>query len=125
MLVMDKDHPRLSRERKTIEAMVRIACRGRHATRDGLCDRCDALLSYALERLDRCPFQADKPTCAQCPIHCYRSPMRDEIRAVMTYAGPRMLFRRPLLALAHLFDRLRHSPDDEAIGERQPQRVHD
>jgi hypothetical protein len=103
-LMMDREHPRLVREKKTVQAMVRLACRGRHGTQDGLCEGCEVLLSYALERLDKCPFQGNKPTCAECPIHCYRPSMRKEIRAVMRYAGPRMLLRHPILAVRHLID---------------------
>jgi hypothetical protein len=50
----------------------------------------------------RCPFGADKPTCANCTIHCYRAEMREQVREVMRYSGPRMMWRHPLLALAHL-----------------------
>lgn len=108
--MMDREHPRLAREKRTVQAMVHIACRGRHATQNGLCERCEELLSYALKRLDRCPFQADKPTCANCPVHCYRPSMREEIRAVMRYAGPRMLLRHPILAIRHLIDGQRKPP---------------
>jgi hypothetical protein len=68
---------------------------------------CEELLDYALHRLEACPFRAHKSVCAACPIHCYRPAMREKIRAVMRYAGPRMLFRHPLLAMGHLIDRLR------------------
>jgi hypothetical protein len=36
--------------------------------------------------------------------------MRERIRTVMRYAGPRMALRHPLLALAHLLDSLRKPP---------------
>jgi len=36
--------------------------------------------------------------------------MRERIRAVMRYAGPRMLWRHPLLALLHLADGLQDEP---------------
>ena len=75
-----------------------------------LCAECQELLQYALERLDNCPFQEHKTTCENCPVHCYRPEMRERIRAVMRYAGPRMLFRHPLLALLHLWDRARGAP---------------
>lgn len=101
---MSREQPRLSREKRTVEAMVRIACRGRHGTQDELCEDCEVLLTYALGRLAKCPFQANKPTCAECPIHCYRPDMRGKIQSVMRYAGPRMLLRHPLLAIAHLID---------------------
>lgn len=116
-MTTDREHPRLTREKKTVEAMVRIACRGQHATENGLCQDCEELLDYALERLDKCPFRASKPTCAQCPIHCYQPSMREEIRAVMRYAGPRMMFRHPILALGHLIDGLaRRRTSDAAKG---------
>jgi len=70
----------------------------------GLCPDCAALLDYARARLARCPYGAQKPTCADCPTHCYKPAMREQMRAVMRYSGPRMLTRHPLLAAAHLID---------------------
>ena len=106
-------HPRLARELKTIRAMARIYCRRHHATAagDGLCVECAALLDYATRRLDRCVFGDDKPTCANCKIHCYSKTMRERVREMMRYAGPRMLWRHPLLAVAHLRDGRRPAPD--------------
>jgi hypothetical protein len=101
---------RLARERKTLTAMVRIYCRGHHGQRRALCDDCAALHAYAMCRLDRCPFGAEKPTCADCPIHCYKTDRREAIRAVMRYAGPRMLWRHPLLAVRHVLDARRPIP---------------
>ncbi|MBN1642565.1 MAG: nitrous oxide-stimulated promoter family protein [Anaerolineae bacterium] len=97
----------MAREVRTITAMVRLYCHDQHGTDGALCPDCAALLSYARERLARCPFQERKPICARCPVHCYRPDMRDRIRDVMRYAGPRMLVRHPILALLHLLDRLR------------------
>ncbi|HOO39122.1 MAG TPA: nitrous oxide-stimulated promoter family protein [Deltaproteobacteria bacterium] len=37
--------------------------------------------------------------------------MREKIRSVMSYAGPRMLSRHPYLALVHLIQGIRKSPD--------------
>jgi len=68
------------------------------------------LADYACQRLEKCPFQGSKTTCARCPIHCYKPDRRVQIRAVMRVAGPRMLFRHPVLALLHLFDGLRKKP---------------
>ncbi len=95
-------HPRMARESKTIEAMVGIYCHDRHGTRDGLCPQCRELLDYARARLDRCPFQEKKTTCANCPVHCYKPAMKEQVRLVMRYAGPRMLYRHPILAILHL-----------------------
>jgi hypothetical protein len=98
------------REERTIETMVRLYCRDQHGSRGALCDECDTLLAYARERLVRCAFQTDKTTCARCPVHCYRPVMREQVREVMRYAGPRMLTRHPWLAVLHLLDRLRRTP---------------
>ena len=53
-------------------------------------------------RLAKCPYQEDKTTCAKCPVHCYKPSRREQIRAVMRYAGPRMLLRHPRLAFYDL-----------------------
>ena len=108
--------PRLTRERKTVAAMIRIYCRGHHDSKDGLCGECAALHDFAMCRLDRCPFGSEKPTCANCPIHCYKPEMRGRIREVMRYAGPKMLLRHPILALFHLVDGRKEAPD---VGPRK------
>jgi hypothetical protein len=104
---------RLEREKRTVAVMIAMYCRGVH-TSTPLCPDCTALLEYALQRIEKCPFGADKPTCANCTVHCYAGPgrggvnhtpdMRGRVRAVMRYAGPRMLLRHPVLALLHLWD---------------------
>lgn len=96
-------HPRMMREARTIEVMVGIHCHDHHGTRgDNFCADCADLLDYAGLRLEKCPFQEDKTTCAKCPVHCYKPARRAQIRAVMRYAGPRMLLRHPILAFYHL-----------------------
>jgi predicted amidophosphoribosyltransferase len=105
------DAPRIKRERRTVEAMVTLYCQDRHGTAGALCEDCRALLDYATMRLRRCPFQAEKPTCARCTVHCYRPEMRRRVRAVMRHAGPRMLGRHPILAILHLLDGLRKPPE--------------
>jgi len=88
--------------------MVWLSCVGRHGTPgDALCHDCRELLDFARARLDACVFAEAKPVCAVCAVHCYRKDMRERIRAVMRWAGPRMIWRHPLLALLHLADRVR------------------
>jgi hypothetical protein len=79
-------------------------CRRHHRPRGRLCEDCADLEAYAGRRLDRCPFGAAKPTCADCPVHCYRGAERERMREVMRFAGPRMIWRHPVLALLHLLD---------------------
>ena len=93
--------------------MIDLYCAKHHAPEGVRCAECQELLQYALERLNRCPFQERKTTCAKCPVHCYRPELRDRIRAVMRYAGPRMLLRHPILAVLHLWDTLRKEPKDQ------------
>ncbi len=95
---------RLTRERRTIMVMIQIYCQGVHRSNGHLCPECQQLEAYAMQRLDRCPFQAGKPTCAKCPIHCYKPAMRQQVRQVMRFSGPRMLLRHPILALLHTLD---------------------
>lgn len=103
-------HPRLTREDKTIEAMIRMHCRAQHHAEDGLCRDCYDLLYYTRERLSHCTYQEGKPQCARCLTHCYKPMMRDKIRTVMRYAGPRMIYRHPILAFHHLIDGIRKVP---------------
>jgi hypothetical protein len=97
------------REWKTVKAMVTMYCRHHHAS-DSLCTECRQLLAYVRRRLDKCPYGIDKPTCAQCPIHCYRATERERIRDVMRWAGPRMIWRHPVLAMIHLMRDRRDPP---------------
>lgn len=109
--VTDARFVRRARERDTIEAMVRMYCRGhKHAGDAPLCPNCARLLAYATRRLIRCVFGDAKPTCADCTVHCYRADMREEIRVVMRWAGPRMLLRHPVLAVFHLIAEWRPAP---------------
>ncbi len=93
---------RLAREWKTVTAMIRIYCRDQHG--GALCADCQQLTRYVQLRLDRCRFGEEKPTCAKCPVHCYQRESREQIKAVMRYAGPRMLWEHPWLSLRHLVD---------------------
>ena len=101
---------RLQREARTVEVMIRQFCRDHHGGGSALCDECRELLAYARTRLRHCPFQEQKTTCGKCPVQCYAPGKRNQIKKVMQYAGPRMLFSRPILALLHLIDGLRKPP---------------
>lgn len=96
--------PRLLRELETIEAMTRIYCADHHGTKEP-CDECRALMTYASKRLAVCVFGEEKPVCAKCQVHCYGKAMREKVRDVMRYAGPKMIWRHPWLALMHVVDK--------------------
>jgi hypothetical protein len=100
----------LDREWRTIAAMIRSYCRDHHAAGAGLCLECQGLLDYAAVRLERCRFGLDKPVCVKCPVHCYQRARREQVRVVMRYAGPRMLWQHPILSLRHWRDGFRRAP---------------
>jgi len=111
------DRGRLRREWRTIEEMIGITCRHRHGGgRRALCPECAGLRDYARERLVRCPFGEGKSTCARCRVHCYRAEMRERVRDVMRFAGPRMLARHPVLAILHLLVDERREPLPRRAG---------
>ncbi len=100
-VVVKRETPRFFRERKTVRAMMDLYCADHHGA-GALCRECAELAAYADRRLDLCPYGPDKPTCTNCPIHCYRPQPRERMREVMRYAGPRMLRKHPYLAVMHL-----------------------
>ena len=114
----DKRFIRRVRELKTIEAMVEMYCRHHHGDAP-LCADCSALFDYARRRLQRCVFGDAKPTCANCVVHCYTAEMREKVRIVMRWAGPRMLLRHPILGVSHLLDGRRPSPALPAKRQRK------
>lgn len=106
---MSCEAPHLHRERRTIATMVGLFCADHHTDRtDGLCPSCREFLGYAERRLEKCPYGDEKPTCANCPVHCYKPAQRKRAKTIMRHAGPRMLFRHPLLVIAHKLDGLRN-----------------
>jgi hypothetical protein len=111
--------PRLLRELATIEAMTRIYCADHHGS-SAPCEECRTLIAYASKRLAVCPFGAEKPVCAKCQVHCYGRAMRDKVRDIMRYAGPRMMWRHPWLALAHVLDKRYVAPPRPKAPARRP-----
>jgi len=81
--------------------MIALYCHKHHNIGDGLCPECQALVEYAHLRLDHCKFGERKPSCQKCPVHCYQPEMREAIRKVMRYAGPRMFWHHPLAAIRY------------------------
>ncbi|MGL5379198.1 nitrous oxide-stimulated promoter family protein [Clostridium sp.] len=95
---------RIDKEKKTIESMIKIYCNKKHSTKKGeLCDECNELLTYAKKRLDFCKFGEDKKFCSKCPIHCYKKDMKEKIKEVMKFSGPRLLFYDPIEVIKHIF----------------------
>lgn len=83
-----------------VEQMIRLYCREKEGN-DNLCPQCAELIEYAHLRLSHCRFGEKKPTCRMCPVHCYKTEQKENMRKVMRYAGPRMLWHHPLMTLRH------------------------
>ncbi len=97
---------RLIRERHTIKVMIEMYCRRYHHPKETLCNECRALINYAMQRIEKCPFRADKPACAKCSIHCYKAHMKEQVIRIMRYSGPRMMMYHPVLAMWHFIDQV-------------------
>ena len=91
------------REKQLVSQMIALYCRKNHGGRE-LCPDCAALDAYARQRSDKCPFMETKTFCSNCKVHCYKPEMREKIRAVMRFSGPRMIFRHPIPAIRHVIE---------------------
>ena len=91
------------REKETVSLMIRLYCRKKHGGKQ-LCPECVALDAYARQRSDKCPFMETKTFCSNCKVHCYKKDMREKIREVMRFSGPRMIFHHPIMAIRHVIE---------------------
>ncbi len=92
------------REKKMVSLMIGLYCRKNHHGKGGLCEECKQLNEYACLRSDKCPFMETKTFCSNCRVHCYQPDMREKIKAVMRFSGPRMIFSHPIMAIRHLIE---------------------
>ena len=93
------------REKRMVSEMIALWCRAKHGTRDGeLCPECAELAAYARLRSEMCPFMEEKTFCSNCKVHCYKPEMREKIREVMRFSGPRMLLVHPAAAIRHVIE---------------------
>ncbi len=91
------------REKQIVCDMIALYCRKKHSGKT-LCEDCRELSEYACSRSDKCPFMENKTFCSNCRVHCYKPEMREKIRAVMRFSGPRMMFHHPITAIRHVFE---------------------
>ena len=91
------------REKETVSLMISIYCRKLHGG-ETLCPECAELNDYARLRSDKCPFMETKTFCSNCKVHCYKPDMREKIREVMRFSGPRMIFHHPVMAIRHVIE---------------------
>lgn len=95
---------RIEREKVTVRHMIELWCRHQHGGKK-LCEECRELSDYSLAKLENCMFGENKTKCHKCSVHCYKPEMRERIREVMRYSGPRMLFHHPVEAMIFLINK--------------------
>lgn len=96
----------IEREKKTIALMIDIYCQKKHGNKKGeLCDECKELLEYAHKRLSFCKFGENKSTCSRCPIHCYKKDMKEKVKGVMKFSGPRLIVHNPIELVRHALNK--------------------
>ena len=97
------------KEKELVSQMISLYCRKNHKEKDAhnkfiLCRECEELENYARMRSDKCPFMETKTFCSNCKVHCYKPAMRERIKEVMRFSGPRMLFVHPVVAVRHVLE---------------------
>jgi hypothetical protein len=123
--------PKVARDTRLLGDFAVIYCEGRHRGRERkpltsrgaelgvygrraphVFDECAELLEYAEKRRAFCPQDKPgnpKPFCSHCPTHCYKPEMRELMRHVMRYAGPRsMLHGHAIDGVRHMIEGRRH-----------------
>ncbi|MFT3752126.1 MAG: nitrous oxide-stimulated promoter family protein [Paludibacter sp.] len=92
---------KIESEKRTVEYMIALYCRKNHGG-EKLCEDCDRMRLYAFDRLGKCQFGEEKPACKLCEVHCYKPEMRQKIREIMRYSGPRMVIYYPIDFVRHI-----------------------
>lgn len=90
------------REKAILSKMVSLYCRKKHCQpHKTLCTDCSELLEYAHLRCENCPHMANKTSCKHCKTPCYKPNMREAIREVMRWSGPRMILYHPIMLVQY------------------------
>ncbi len=101
---MSRAESKREKEKQVVSLMIQLYCKKQHGTKSGLCPDCQRLNDYAVMRSDKCPFMETKTFCSNCKVHCYKADMREKIRLVMRFSGPRMIFHHPVMAISHVIE---------------------
>ena len=93
-------------EKDMLSKMISLYCRKKHRpVREVLCNDCSEIMGYSHERCDSCPHIAAKTSCKRCKTPCYRPDMREKIRTIMSWAGPRIILHHPIAVIRWKFRR--------------------
>lgn len=104
----NKIDKKISKEKKVVKLMIMKYCKG-HNHVGTPCVDCNELIEYVERRIERCPFMETKIYCSNCKRNCYNSNMRERIREVMRYSGPRMILSHPVLTMDYVYQGVKHN----------------
>lgn len=102
---VSKTEKKRRKEQRVVEEMIKLYCSKNHPSykeNSTMCQECRILSDYAKQRSKHCPFMEQKTFCANCTVHCYKPEMREQIRKVMRFSGPRIILYHPVMAVWHL-----------------------
>ena len=99
---MSKEYKHWNTEKKPIPVMIRTYCRGNHKP------------ERKAEGVKR-----NKGFCSYCKIHCYKPEYRAEMKEVMKYSGPKMLFSHPIFAMSHVTAMIKYKKQLKKQAKRQ------
>lgn len=94
-------------EIEVVTLMIEIYCKKNHGTKT-LCENCEKLKEYSITRSNKCPHIENKTFCSSCKTHCYSPEMREQIKNVMKFSGPRMILYHPIVSIKHIIDTLKN-----------------
>ncbi len=89
------------KEKDISKLMIELYCKKNHKGKT-ICNECKELIEYSNLKAEKCPFKATKTFCSKCTVHCYKPAMRNKIKAVMRFSGPRMIFHHPIMLIKHI-----------------------
>lgn len=115
---------KIEKEKEIVKLMIMIYCKG-HKHSGTPCRSCSDLIEYVDQRIERCPFMETKTYCNNCKIHCYESDMRTEIKKVMRYSGPRMIFSHPIMVIDHVYQGIKHKSKNKVNKTKKVENTYD
>ena len=86
---------RIEKDKRTLEFMIDLYCKKKHKLGLDDCPECKELYNYAANRLEKCKYGENKTSCKKCSSHCYHTDMKEKIKEVMRFSGPRVIIFRP------------------------------
>lgn len=92
---------KINKEKDIVKTMIAMYSKGHDKVPFDENKEMQNLYAYCQLKLSKCPFKDKKKFCSNCTIHCYEITRRNQIKKVMKYSGPRMIFKHPILLIKH------------------------